>query len=76
MASLVKWILTPSLPSKSGVMGAGQGGDEGLEQPGGDDGLHGLLLVGGVQPHSESATRGQQSSQIQQASRAIHRSGA
>ena len=31
-------------------MGAGQGGDEGLEQPGGGDGLDGLLLVSGVQP--------------------------
>ena len=76
MAPLVKWILTPSLPSKSEVMGAGHGGVEGLGQPGGNDGLHGLLLVGGVQPHGESAAPGQLNSQIQQAGIAIHRSGA
>ena len=42
-------------------MGAGQGGDEGLEQPGGGGGLV-LLLVGG-DPHGKAAVPGQHSSQ-------------
>ena len=55
-------------------MGAGQGGDEGLDQPEGNGGLDCLLLVGGVQPDGESAVP-RRSSKTPQA-RAIHRGGA